>query len=409
MKKKIFFSLICLFMCGSVAYGQSKENLTSTPTPSPTPSPMPDTKQKWNPPPDIDTDSKTVDTNVVAHFSNDSSGNPAYALFDLSSIRKLDENDVSAAGKVRFTKPFSSSDDVGNLELREANISLSEPWIEIRLGRMDLSDIVSTTHFFGRYPLMGERRLDGIKVYIPFKFFFGVEDYKGVSSPPTSLSFFYFPSLFSVQDAVIDGSQGFFMGQARMKLNFGDLRTILLFNLGASSSDFYNYGSTSGDLTYSLCGEANFSKNYSLYFEYGVQNSTDSGDTSAFVFGTKLSHLFTLDFLSLDQVIFEVQAPIGDNPNNPFTGGNGINPSLAGSPQMALYGRARIRVRSVFINFNITNSMNDFTFARLNGSNINTPLPSPIGKGNETDGLEIPLSSTAYNNWVFSTDVGVSF
>jgi len=57
----------------------------------------------------------------------------------------------------------------------------------------------------------------------------------------------------------------------------------------------------------------------------------------------------------------------------------------------------------------ITDSMNDFTFARLNGSNINSPLPTPIGNGNETDGLEIPLSSTAYNNWVFSTDVGVSF
>jgi hypothetical protein len=321
----------------------------------------------------------------------------------------LDENDVSATGKVRFIKPFSSSDDVVELELREANLSLSEPWIEIRVGRMDLSDIVSTTHYFGRFPLMGERRLDGIKVYIPFKFFFGVEDYKGVSSPPTSLSFFYFPTLFSAQDAVINGTQGFFMGQARMKLNFGDLRTILLFNMGASSSDFYNYGTTSGNITYSICGEANFSKNYSLYFEYGVQNSTDSGDTGAFVFGTKLSHLITLDFLSLDQVIFEVQAPIGDNPNNPFTGGNGIDPSLAGSPQMALYGRARIRIRSVFINFNITDSMNDFTFARLNGSNINSPLPIPIGNGNETDGLEIPLSSTAYNNWVFSTDVGVSF
>src|SRR5207245_1439675 len=118
------------------------------------------------------------------------------------------------------------------LELREANVSLSEPWFEAKAGRMDLSSLVSPTHFFGRYPLMGERRLDGIKVYIPFKFFFGVEDYKSVSSPPTSLGFYYFPSFFSASDAQVDGSQGFFMGQARMKLNFGDLRTVLLFNLG---------------------------------------------------------------------------------------------------------------------------------------------------------------------------------
>jgi hypothetical protein len=112
------------------------------------------------------------------------------------------------------------------------------------------------------------------------------------------------------------------MGQARMKLDLGDLRTVLLFNLGASSSDFYNYGSVSGNPTYSICGEANLAKNYSLYFEYGVQNSADSTDTGAFVVGTKLSHLFTWDFISVDQIIFEAELPMGDNLNNPFTGGN---------------------------------------------------------------------------------------
>jgi len=394
-----------IFIAARVVWADSA---SPTPTITPTSSATPNVDTKWVPPPDIDNDSKTFDANVVAHFSNDSI-NPNFSLVDFSAIRQLDENDVSAVGKVRFTKPLSSYDDVTELELREANVSLSEPWIEFRIGRMDLSDIVSTTHFFGRYPLMGERRLDGIKVYIPFKFFFGVEDYKSVSSPPTSLSFFYFPTLFSTQDAVIDGSQGFFMGQARMKLDLGDLRTVLLFNLGASSSDFYNYGSVSGNPTYSICGEANLAKNYSLYFEYGVQNSADSTDTGAFVVGTKLSHLFTWDFISVDQIIFEAELPMGDNLNNPFTGGNGINPSLGGIPQTALYGRARVRIRSIFINFNITNSMNDFTFARLNSSNINTSLPLPIGGGNETDGLEIPLSSTSYSNWVFSTDIGVSF
>ncbi len=409
--KKVSILLVWMLIGSSEVFGQT---MSPTPTtlPTPIPTPIGTVQPSWMPPPDIDNDTKSVDTNVVAHFSDDSSGNPAYSLFDLSSTRKLDENDVSATGKVRFIQPFSTSDNIGELELREANLSLSEPWIEIRVGRMDLSDIVSTTHFFGRYPLMGERRLDGVKIYIPFKFFLGVEDYKGVSSPPTSLSFFYFPTLFSEQDAVIDGSQGYFLGQARMKLDFGDLRTVLLFNIGASSSDFYNYSSVSGNPAYSICGEANLAKNYSLYFEYGVQNAADSGDTNAFAFGTKISHLFTWDFLSLDQVILEVQVPLGDNPNNPnnpFTGGNGINPSLGNPPQTALYGRARVRIRSVFINFNITDSMNDFTFARVNNSNINTTLPMPIGYGNETDGLEIPLSSTSYGNFVYSVDLGVSF
>ena len=53
--------------------------------------------------------------------------------------------------------------------------------------------------------------------------------------------------------------------------------------------------------------------------------------------------------------------------------------------------------------------MNDFTLARLTTYNLNTPLPIPVGKGNETDGLETPLSSTSYSNWVFGVDTGVSF
>jgi len=399
----IFFVLI------SPSLGIAKAKLTETPTPSPTATETSTPKPLWVPPPQVEKGSKGINATVAAHYSSDFGGSSGYSLFDLSGVRKLDENDVSAQGTIRYLKDFSSTDDAGELQLREANFSLSEPWIEVRVGRMDLSDIVSTTHYFGRYPLMGLRRLDGIKVYIPFKFFFGVEDYKSVSSPPTSLSFFYFPTLLSAQDAALDGSQGYFMGQARMKLNIGDLRTVLLFNMGASASDDFQYSSMSGNAAYSLCGEANFSRNYTLYFEYGVQNSAHTGDTNAFTLGGKAEHLFTFDFLSLDRIILEAQFPLASNPNNPFTGGNGIYPAEAGLPQTALYGKARIRIRSIFIDFNITDSMGDFTFARLNNSNINTPLPMPLGGGNETDGLEIPLLSPGYNTYAFSIDVGVQF
>ncbi len=405
MKKLTFIVILLILSISGPVFAKTKPKLTPTPSPSPTPPPKPN----WLPPPHVDNDSKALNATVAAHYSTDASGTSGYGLFDLSAIRKLDENDVSAMGTIRFKKAYSSTDEAGAIDLREANLSLSEPWMEARIGRMDLSDLVSTTHFFGLYPLMGERRLDGIKFYLPFKFFFGVEDYKSVSSPPTSLSFFYFPTLLSAQNAILDGSQGFFMGQARMKLNFGDLRTVLLFNLGASSSDYFHFGSLSGNPTYSICGEANFSKFYTLYFEYGVQDSSHSGDTNAFTFGARVEHLFTWEFLSLDQVTFEAQIPLADNLNNPFTGGNGINPSLAMSPQMAWYGKARVRIRSIFIDFNVTNTVNDFTLARLNSSNINTPLPTPVGKGNETDGLEIPLSSSSYNNIAFGIDTGVSF
>ncbi len=404
---KSIFCIFCLLALLNVTsvYAKPKGKKTPTPTPSPTATPKPN----WVPPPYVDNESKALNANVAAHYGSDASGNLGFSLLDLSAVRKLDENDVSAQGTVRVTKSFSSSDDGVGLQLREANFSLSEPWMEARIGRMDLSDIVSTTHFFGRYPLMGLRRLDGIKLYIPFKFFFGVEDYKSVSSPPTSLSFFYFPTLLSAQDAVIDGSQGYFMGQLRMKLNFGDLRTVLLFNLGASAADDFQYSSMSGNPAYSICGEANFARDYTLYFEYGVQDSAHSGDTNAFAFGARGEHIFTWHFLSLDRIILEAQIPIANNPDNPFTGGNGIDPPSAQLPQRALYGQARIRIRSIFIDFNVTDSLGDFTFARLNPTNINTPLPMPVGGGNETNGLEIPLLSPGYNTYAFSIDTGVQF
>jgi len=180
--------VILVSLQAGMGYAKPKPTTTPTPTPSPTSTPKP----LWVPPPHVDNDSKALNATVAAHYGSDASGNNGYSLFDLSAVRKLDENDVSAQGTVRVTKSFSSTDESDSLELREANFSLSEPWIEVRAGRMDLSDIASTTHFFGRYPLMGLRRLDGIKVYIPFKFFFGVEDYKSVSSPPT-VEFLLFP------------------------------------------------------------------------------------------------------------------------------------------------------------------------------------------------------------------------
>ena len=270
MRKILLVLFVFLFTLSGTAYAKKKPKVKPTPTSSPTPV----AKPRWLPPPQVDNTSKAFNATVAAHYSSDAAGTQGYGLVDFSAVRKLDENDVSALGTVRFTKPFSSDDNGANLEIREANVSLSEPWMEARLGRMDLSDLVSTTHFFGRYPLMGERRLDGIKFYLPFKFFFGVEDYKSVSSPPTSLSFFYFPTLLSGPNANLDGSQSFFMGQARMKLNFGDLRTVVLFNLGTSSSAYFHYSSVSGNPTYSICGEANYARDYTLYFEYGVQDSS---------------------------------------------------------------------------------------------------------------------------------------
>src|SRR5260221_358012 len=177
MRKKFIVLIIFLFAISGSAYAKKKSKEKQTPSTTATPEPTPGrVTPHWVPPPHVDNDSKALNATVAALYSNDAAGAMGYGLVDLSAIRKLDENDVSAEGTIRFTKPFSSDDNGVGLDIREANVSLSEPWMEARIGRMDLSDLVSTTHFFGRYPLMGERRLDGIKFYLPFKFFFGVGD-----------------------------------------------------------------------------------------------------------------------------------------------------------------------------------------------------------------------------------------
>src|SRR5579864_5692028 len=105
MKKLTWIFIILTFFIVGGALAKSKA--TNTPTPSPSITPIP--KPNWVPPPHVDNDSKAVNATVAANYSSDVSG--GYGLLDLSTIRKLDENDVSAMGTVRFTKGFSSSDN----------------------------------------------------------------------------------------------------------------------------------------------------------------------------------------------------------------------------------------------------------------------------------------------------------
>ncbi|HEY5039324.1 MAG TPA: hypothetical protein VIJ93_09660, partial [bacterium] len=125
MKKFTWILVVFAFTNAGTVFAKTKPKTTPTISPIPTPVPKP----RWVPPPHVDNDSKVLNATVGAHYSDDVSGSIGYSLFDLSAQRKLDENDVSAQGKVRFTKSFSSTDFAETLELREANLSLSEPWI----------------------------------------------------------------------------------------------------------------------------------------------------------------------------------------------------------------------------------------------------------------------------------------
>src|SRR5580692_8596641 len=108
MRNQIALALVFLATV-STAMGKTKPTVTPTPTQTliSTLSPTPTPKSGWVQPPSVDRDSKSVNATVALHYSNDLNGSQAYSLFDFSAVRKLDENDVSAQGTVRFEKPAS--------------------------------------------------------------------------------------------------------------------------------------------------------------------------------------------------------------------------------------------------------------------------------------------------------------
>src|SRR5208282_974893 len=144
-------------------------------------------------------------------------------------------------------------------------------WLQVSLGRMDLSGVLSPTEYFGFYPTMGIRRLDGVSAVLPIQFAFGGEDVKGVTIPPTSLSAYYFPSIFSTSYVNLNGQQGYLLGQARLRLATNDVQTTFRVNLGGSGTDYFTYSSVSGDTSFSACVDAQVAKQFTFYGEYGIQ------------------------------------------------------------------------------------------------------------------------------------------
>jgi len=93
--KKILILVMLVSLQAGMGYAKPKPTTTPIPSPTSTPKPL------WVPPPHVDNDSKALNATVAAHYGSDASGNNGYSLFDLSAVRKLDENDVSAQGTVR--------------------------------------------------------------------------------------------------------------------------------------------------------------------------------------------------------------------------------------------------------------------------------------------------------------------
>jgi len=384
---------------------------TTIATDSVTPTPTPVKKAHWIPWPPIREEARTITFSVNgAYYDDGDRRGSSFSFVDIKAIRKIDEYFVTGEGSIRFLSATSTTDDAKQIDLRTAKVTLAENWFSASVGRMDVSEMLTTTRFFGRYPLMGLRRVTGACLYLPVKFLVGIEDYRNVSSPPTALTFWYLPNIFGDTTANVSGTQSLFLAQARARFKVSKIQTVLLINYGKSKSDFFNYSSINGNGTFSTAAEFTVANNYTAYGEFGIQNTSMTSGTSAFTYGVSLKRLGTFGPFSIDDLIFEMQVPVSKDLNNPFTGGDAVFPELAVLPQSALYIKLKARIRGIFVEADITNNQNDFTFADLNRLNTNSiNLPLPLGPGYESDSTQIPFRSNSYDKYAMLIRVGIQF
>jgi len=415
--KRILVFILFLSFTSAAAFAAVKKK-AAAPTPTATavataiPTPVKQKKPRWVPWPPIREEARLISYNLSAVYRDQKQADTsAYSVMDIRAMRRPDEYFVSGEGMVRFVSSASPADNVQTVQLRTAKVDLAENWFTLTAGRFNISDQVSTTRYFGRYPFEGLRRVTGVRLFLPVRFLIGVEDYRNVSSPPTSISLYYLPNIFSDIDADLSGQQAFFLGNARARVKLAKKwQTVFLLNYGKSKSNYFQYSSINGSGTMSAAAEIIFDSNYSVYGEIGFQNTSKTAGTEVATFGVSLKRIGTFGPFSVDDVIFEAQKPMNTSLENPFTGGNPVFPEFATTPDMTYYVKVKARVRGVFLEADGTTAVNDYTFARLNHTNVNSlTLPLPIGGGLENDGLEIPFASSLAGEWAMMFRAGVQF
>lgn len=369
-----------------------------------------DPKPHWLPAPQPRADSRNLYFDIYSAYESGASGSNLFSVADLYANRKLDENSTTADLQVRFFKNLSSSDSANEVDLRIAKITYVEPWLQVSVGRMDIFPILTPMTFFGAYPDMGVHRVDGAMGVIPINFEFGNTNDSSYRSLPTALTFFYTPSLLEASDVVLDTQQAFLLTQARAKIDFFGVESLWSVNLAWTSTNYFEYSSLNGGLALSATGDIIIDKEFSLYGEFGDQNTGLFNSTDVLGLGTKIQKIGTWGDLSLDSLSFELQNPIENDPNNIFSGGNPFNPSLATSPAtLSWYGEMKARLRVLTVTFAITNNTDDFTLNRITSANSGYASSFPVGPGRELEKSQILLQAAGYNQPAFLVSVSADF
>ncbi len=362
----------------------------------------------WKPAPLPKADSRNLYFDIYSVYENASAGAELFSIADMYARRKLDESSTTADLQVRFSKNLSTSDSANTVDLRIARITYVEPWLRVSAGRLDVFPTFTPMNFFGSYLDMGIHRVDGVMATIPIFFEFGAKNGPSYSSLPTSLTVFYTPSLLEASNVTLDTQQSFLLTQARAKFTIGGLESSWAFNAAFTDTDYFTYSSLNGGTALSATGEITIDDEFSLYGELGDQNINLLNSTDVLGVGLKVQKIRTWGAVSVDEICVELQEPLGNDPNNAFSGGNPFNPAQAGNTQASWYADTKFRIHAIFLTFAVTNNMDDFTLNRLNASNSAFPN-YPVGPGRELEKSQIPLLAASYIQPAFLGSVSIDF
>jgi hypothetical protein len=324
----------------------------------------------------------------------------------------ISSSSLNISGQFELEKNFSSSSSIDFFNVISEQLSYNNAWISLSIGRLDIGDILSPSCFFGDYSTMGIRHLDGLQITIPVNFKMGITNYKRMETLSSSISFFYFPSVFKNIYVNENGVQDYFLGQIRV--NLINKSSILRVNFGKSINQFYAYSIMSGHWNISSAINFNLTKQFSFDVEYGSQDTSHWVNSSVITYGLNFKKMIPVvnDFL-FKKIIFEIQSPLGLTLDNSFTGGNGLLLSKAQMPQTSFFFEIKSKLNFADLIVCLTNSQGDYTFSRLNEGNafspIDTLLVNSVGYSNEIKNLDIYLSSNSYKNLSYLVNLEVEF
>jgi len=308
----------------------------------------------------------------------------------------------------------SSSDNGVYLFLDRAEASWHGPWLTLAGGRREVGAFLSPSDYFGSYLTMGERTVDMVSATLPFRLFADVPDAEAsVTAPYNALSVVYIPNLLSAAKTTLNGKEGIVLGQLRVKFGVNASSSDLILNYSRGLQDYFLNSTLSdgGGVDASYAFAYKFAQ---VWGEYAVQDLNYPTGTSVVCAGLTLN-ITAMTLGLFDRLEGEYQIPLGHDPNNPFTGGYPQDVSQAESPQRAWFvhlthktnDRQPTQPARFYYGLALTNSVGDYTFARLREGSISQPVAPGYGVAPRISFL--PFVSTNYSVIAGIVDMGYEF